>query len=64
MEKIVQKFNSFEESGQADRRYYMSLDPQERLDIFLDLLMIGRAWYGEAAREFKRVYRIVKLDES
>ncbi|MFH1417977.1 MAG: hypothetical protein ABII12_06800 [Planctomycetota bacterium] len=64
MEKVVQRFNSFQESDRADRRYYMSLDPQERLDILLDLLMIGHARYAEDAGVFKKVYRIVKLGES
>ncbi len=64
MKKVVQKFNSFEESDQADRRYYASLDPQERLDILLSLLMKGRAGQDEAGEGFKKVYRIVKLGES
>lgn len=61
MEKIVRKFNSFEESDQADRRYYASLDPQERLDILLSLLMKGRAGQDEAGKGLKRVYRITEL---
>ena len=61
MEKIVQKFNSFQESDRADRRYYASLDPQERLDVFLSLLINGRAGQNEAEQGFKRVYRIVEL---
>lgn len=53
-------FHSFEESDQADREYYQSLTPQQRLDLLLEL--IQQAQNGET--KFERVCRIVKLHDS
>ena len=54
-----QVFHSFAESERADRAYYRSLTPSERLDLLLEL--INRWDHDEAAKGFERVYRIVKL---
>ncbi len=63
MRKIVKKFGAFKDSEDADRAYYLGLTGQERLDILLDLIARYRDEQGEAARGFKRVYRIIKLGE-
>lgn len=61
MKRVARKFNSFRESEQADRRYYLSLTPEERLDILLDLIAAYRDGLDEAAKGFERVHRIVEL---
>ena len=63
MEKVVRIFRSFEEADEADREYFERLTPQQRLDIFLELLWRGRSG-DEADERLERVYRIVKLSES
>ena len=60
MEKVVRVFSSHEEADRADDEYYRSLTPQQRLDIFLEILWRGRT-HDEAGERLERVYRIVKL---
>ena len=62
MEIVARKFSSFAESDRADREYYRSLTPEQRLDILLEL--VARAQTDEAEQGFARVYRVVKLHES
>jgi hypothetical protein len=62
METVARKFSSFAESDRADREYYRSLTPEQRLDILLEL--VARAQDDEAEQGFARVYRVVKLHES
>ncbi|MBI4027014.1 MAG: hypothetical protein HY360_18665 [Verrucomicrobia bacterium] len=38
MKKVGQVFHSFAESDEADRRYYQSLTPEQRMDILRDLI--------------------------
>ena len=61
MEPMVRKFDSFEEADRADDEYYVSLSPQARLDILLEL--VGREQVGDIGR-LKRVCRIIPLRES
>jgi hypothetical protein len=49
MEKVVGKFTGFAESHEADRRYYRSLTPEQRLAILLDLISRYRDEQTEAA---------------
>jgi hypothetical protein len=58
MDLAVRKFATFEE---ADREYYRSLAPAERLSIMIDLIYPQDG--DAAATRFERVYRIVKLGE-
>ena len=62
MEPVACKFASFEEAEAADRAYYRSLTPAERISIMLD--MIYPEGSDAASAGFERVYRIVKLGES
>ncbi|HLG99691.1 MAG TPA: hypothetical protein VKX49_25510 [Bryobacteraceae bacterium] len=55
----VQVFRSFEEAEKADRDFYRSLTPEQRLDILLQLI----AQHG-SSKGLERVFRIVKLEES
>ncbi len=52
MEKVVQKFNSFEEAEAADRAFYKSLSPEERMQILLELIECGDRDVAKALREF------------
>jgi hypothetical protein len=49
MEKAVRIFRNFEEADEADREYFERLTPQQRLDIFLEILSRGRP--GDEAAE-------------
>jgi hypothetical protein len=61
VEQVVRKFATFEEAEAADRDYYRSLTPAERLSIMIDLIYPEG---GDAVSAgFERVYRIVKLGE-
>ena len=61
MEKIVNISRSFDEADRADKAYYRSLTPQERLQILLEL---NSRWPTEAHAEVikrpEKVYRIVE----
>lgn len=57
MERVVRTFSSHEEAAKADREYYRSLTPEQRLDILLDLIEQGG---GGTKSEFVRVFRIVE----
>ena len=61
MERIVSKFSSHEEAEEADRRYYLSLTPAERLDILLELISRQRDPNDPSSERLERVYRITEL---
>jgi hypothetical protein len=63
VEKVARVFGSHDEADEADRRYFESLTPQQRLDIFLELLWRGRSG-DDAAQRLERVYRVVELSQS
>lgn len=60
MERVVRKFDSFEEAEQADLEYYRSLTPEQRLDILFELVAQVN---GENPPRLERVCRVVKLGE-
>lgn len=62
MEKEFAVYNSFADAERADRAYYHSLTPSERIDILLEL--ISRGQNDETANGLERVYRIAKLHEN
>ena len=62
MERVAKKFRSFAEAEQAEKEYYLSLSPKERMDILADL--IRQKYPDYASSRLERVYRIVKLHES
>lgn len=60
MELAARKFATFEEAEAADRDYYRSLTPAERLAIMIDLIYPEG---GDAApQKVEKVCRIVKFD--
>lgn len=59
MEKVVRVFKSHEEADRADREYYLSLTPAQRLSIVFTLVKQS----GPAADRFERVCRVVNRKE-
>jgi hypothetical protein len=59
VEKVARKFRSFAEADKADRDFYLSLLPEQRLDI-LGKLILQRYpnWINE---RIERVGRKIKL---
>ena len=53
-------FSSFEEAEAADREYYHSLSPNERLDIMLLLREHYSPYSDELTKGFERVCRIIE----
>ncbi len=62
VEIVVQKFRSHAEAEQSEKDYYLSLTPEQRMEIFFELLKQGQT--DEAEQGFARVYRIAKLHGS
>ncbi len=60
MEKVFQVFNSFAEADEADKKYYRSLTPAQRIEILLILRSIFKQNDDEPRGRLKRVYRIIK----
>jgi hypothetical protein len=59
MKKVAKVFSSHAEADKADREYYLSLTPKQRMDILLELVQQAQ---DEAEPEFKRVYRITQFE--
>lgn len=60
MEKVVRIFRSFDEANRADREFYKSLTPEERMRILYELVWGDSS---EAPQGFERVCRIAKLKQ-
>jgi hypothetical protein len=60
MQRVVRIFDTFEDADRADRDYYASLTPQQRLEILLDLIQT-HSDDGENQQGFARVHRVVEL---
>jgi hypothetical protein len=61
MERVIRVHDSWESAARADRAYYASLTPQERLDILLELIARHQESLPDAERRLERVYRIVEF---
>ena len=61
MEKVARKFRSFADAGKADREFYQSLLPEQRLEMLCDL--IASAYPNEIKQRLERVCRVIKLQE-
>jgi hypothetical protein len=61
VEKAARKFHSFAEADQADREFYQSLSPEQRLGLLCDL--IAASYPDEIKQRLERVYRVIKLQE-
>ncbi|HVT80416.1 MAG TPA: hypothetical protein VHM90_07140 [Phycisphaerae bacterium] len=60
MDQVVRKFTSHADADMADRAYYRSLTPKERIEILLTLIERGGK-PDEIGQKPARVYRVVKL---
>jgi len=63
MERKVQIFKSFAEAKEADKTYYHSLTPAQRIDIMLRLRNQYRPYGDDRTENFVRVFSIVKLSD-
>ena len=61
MEKAVRIFHSFAEAEQADREYYASLTPEQRLELVFELTATQQA--NGTEQRLERVCRVIKLQE-
>jgi hypothetical protein len=62
VEKVVRIFNSHAEADAADREFYRSLTPQQRIDILLEMLATYREETGETSERLERVCRITEFE--
>jgi hypothetical protein len=62
--KSAKIFNNFEDADRADDEYYMSLSPEKRVDILLELVTRHHKLEYETPQRFARVYRITELSQS
>lgn len=60
MKKVVTKHNSFAAADEADKLYYQSLTPSQRIEILLRLVAQQRAGQDGTRERFTRVYRIAE----
>ena len=63
MEPVIQQFDSHAAAEAADRDFYRSLTPEQRLEILFDLVARYREEHGCSDR-LERVYRIVEFSRS
>jgi hypothetical protein len=63
MDRTVAKFSSHEEAEKANREYYRSLTPQQRLEILFELVAQAHPENDASIRQFERVCRIVKFSQ-
>jgi hypothetical protein len=61
VEKVAKVFRSHAEAELADKEYYRSLTPEQRLAIVFEL--VAQAYPDEIEQRSERVYRIVKRGE-
>ena len=62
MEKVVQKFRSFEEADNADYDYYRNLSGNEKLQLLLALIMPENP-YAATIERFARVHPLTHHKE-
>ncbi|MCK6551283.1 hypothetical protein L6R52_35940 [Myxococcota bacterium] len=62
MERIVVRLDSAASADAAERAYYRSLTPEERLDILLTLVAQVAEDLDEAEQGLARVYRVVEFE--
>ena len=60
MEKKIQFFKTFAEAEEADKKFYQSLTPAQRIEILLILRKRYQSPEDESRGRLKRVCRIIK----
>jgi hypothetical protein len=63
VDRFLRTYQDPAQADEADRQYYASLSPQERLDMVVELVDRYLSTYGEAAKRFERVHRIDELPQ-
>jgi hypothetical protein len=63
VQRVVQKFDRFEDVDRAEKDYYFSLTASDRLRIMCELTALHLVSVGETAPRLARVYRIIKLPQ-
>jgi hypothetical protein len=58
--KTLRLFATAEEAEEAEREFYRSLTPQQRLDLTLELC--ARRYHAEYAQGLARVYRFIERE--
>lgn len=61
--KPARRSTSFEDSDKADREYYRSLTPDERMAIVAELDARYRREHGSSELRVERVVRIIRLED-
>ncbi len=68
MDKTVRKFNSFAEADTAEREFYLSLTPLQRMEILLEIINQHHAGdkgrtdaRDSASKRHQRICRVTKL---
>jgi len=61
LNRAVGIFKSLDEAKDADKKYYQSLTPAQRIDILLRLREQYKPYGDELSQKFVRVCRIRKL---
>jgi hypothetical protein len=63
MQRVVKKFESWKRSEEADRAYYRSLTPEQRLDILLDLIARYRDGLEDEDETAQRLARVCRVTQ-
>jgi hypothetical protein len=61
VERTLQIFDTFEDADLADRAFYASLSPQERLDLLLELIASHDGHEDQDQQGLARVHRVTDL---
>jgi hypothetical protein len=61
MDRDIRTYQTLAMADEADRQYYASLSPQQRLEMVVDLVDRYLAAHGEAAERFERVHHVDEL---
>lgn len=60
MKRTIRVFKSFAEAENADKEYYRSLTPAQRIEMLLILRDQYHPYPNDVTEGFKRVYRVIK----
>ena len=61
MEPLARKFSSFQEAEEADREFYRSLTPAQRIQMLLELLELVWPDKDGSPPRLERVYRVAEF---
>ena len=61
MELVARRFSSFEEAEKADREFYGSLTPEQRIQMLLELLELVWPDKNGSPPRLERVYRVAEF---